>query len=255
MSTIVTSETSKSLPLFGLPAFCLTALVLSVPTSADVLWQDFSLTLLKGNDYRVDYADQQVITVEHAAGTTWGDSFFFIDHLRGGDDKRSNYAEWSPRLSASKISGNSYEFGIVKDVLLAGTVEMSSLKTNFLYGVGVDLAVPGFTYLQLNAYRRSNEFAADNWQLTTTWALPFKIGSEAFVYDGFMDWSSASNDSHASLNMTSQLKWALQQKFNLKSPLYLGVEYVHWTNKYGKADSPAFRTDESNVNLLLKWHF
>lgn len=219
------------------------------------IWQDFSLSVLKGNNYRVDDAEQQITTIEHAAGTSWGDSFFFMDHLRGGDDKSSNYAEWSPRLSLGKISGKTYEFGIVKDVLLAGTVEMSSLQTNLLYGVGVDLAVPGFKYVQLNAYRRSNEFAADSWQLTTTWALPFTLGSEAFLYDGFLDWSSSAAGSHANLNMTSQLKWALQQKFKLKTPLYVGVEYVYWRNKYGIADSPAFRTNEANVNLLLKWHF
>ncbi|MBU1308411.1 MAG: nucleoside-binding protein [Gammaproteobacteria bacterium] len=226
-----------------------------LPLRAEVLWQDFSVSYLNGSNYRVDGPDKQVLTFEHAAGTSWGDSFLFLDHLRGDNGSRSNYAEWSPRLSLSKLSGQQLQFGLIKDVLLTSTVEMSSLRTDFLYGVATDLAVPGFNYLKLNFYRRNNDGLAGNWQLTTTWAIPFSLGEQQFLYDGFLDWYSTTADQRASMNMTSQLKWALHPLFNLKSKLYVGVEYVYWRNKYGIADSPAFRTNESNVNLLIKAHF
>lgn len=226
-----------------------------LPLRAEVLWQDFSVSYLNGSNYRVDGPDKQVLTFEHAAGTSWGDSFLFLDHLRGDNGSRSNYAEWSPRLSLSKLSGQQLQFGLIKDVLLSSTVEMSSLRTDFLYGVATDLAVPGFNYLKLNFYRRNNDGLAGNWQLTTTWAVPFTLGQQQFLYDGFLDWYSTTADQRASINMTSQLKWALHPLFNLKNKLYVGVEYVYWRNKYGIADSPAFRTNESNVNLLIKAHF
>ena len=226
-----------------------------LPLRAEVLWQDFSVSYLNGSNYRVDGPDKQVLTFEHAAGTSWGDSFLFLDHLRGDNGSRSNYAEWSPRLSLSKLSSQQLQFGLIKDVLLSSTVEMSSLRTDFLYGVATDLAVPGFNYLKLNFYRRNNDGLAGNWQLTTTWAVPFTLGQQQFLYDGFLDWYSTTADQRASMNMTSQLKWALHPLFNLKSKLYVGVEYVYWRNKYGIADSPAFRTNESNVNLLIKAHF
>ena len=227
----------------------------SLPLQAEVLWQDVSVTYLNGSNYRVDGPDKQVLTFEHAAGTSWGDSFFFFDHLRADNGKRSNYAEWSPRLSLGKLSNAELKYGIVKDLLFTSTVEMSSLQTNFLYGVATDLTVPGFNYFKLNFYRRNNDGVADNWQLTTTWAIPFSLGELQFLYDGFLDWSSATADQSASMNMTSQLKWALHPLLNMKSKLYVGVEYVYWRNKYGIADSPAFRTHESNVNLLVKAHF
>lgn len=107
----------------------------------------------------------------------------------------------------------------------------------------------------LNFYRRNNEVVADNWQLTATWGVPFFLGGQSFLCDGFLDWSSATEDQSASMNMTSQFKWALHPLFNFKSMLYIGVEYVYWRNKYGIADSPAFRTHESNVNFLVKAHF
>ena len=227
----------------------------SLPLRAEVQWQDFSVTYLNGGHYRVDGPDKQVLTFEHVAGASWGDSFLFLDHLRGDNGSRSNYAEWSPRISLSKVSGTAFKYGFIDDVLFTSTVEMSSLQTNFLYGVATDLTVPGFQYFKLNFYRRNNDGVADNWQLTTTWGLPFKVGEMEFLYDGFMDWSSATADQSASMNFTSQLKWALHPLLNMKSKLYVGVEYVYWRNKYGIADSPAFRTDESNVNLLVKAHF
>jgi len=79
---------------------------------------------------------------------------------------------------------------MIKDVLFASTVEMSSLQTNYLYGVVTDLAIPGFDYLNLNFYRRNNDCFADNWQLTTTWSISFKLGEQQFLFDGFLDWSS-----------------------------------------------------------------
>ncbi|NOU49682.1 nucleoside-binding protein [Pseudoalteromonas sp. JBTF-M23] len=227
----------------------------SMPLNAEVLWQDFSVTYLNGSNYRVDGPDKQVLTFEHVAGTSWGDSFFFLDHLRTDNGKRENYSEWSPRLSFSKLSDKSLQYGVIKDVLLTSTVEMSSQRTNYLYGVATDIEIPGFSYFNLNFYRRNNDGVADNWQLTTIWALPFTLGELQFLFDGFMDWSSATEDQSASMNMTSQLKWALHPLFNWKSKLYVGVEYVYWQNKYGLADRPQFRTDESNINLLIKAHF
>lgn len=230
-------------------------LLAALPSQAEILWQDFSVTALKGNDYRVDFPKQTVYTFEHVAGTSWGDSFLFADHLRGSNGDRSNYAEWSPRLSFGKLSSSELSYGPIKDLLLASTIEMSEFQTNYLYGIGLDLAVPGFSFTQLNLYRRQNEDLDDSWQATLVWGLPFTLFGQQWLYDGFLDWASASKDQSAQMNLTSQLKWSLSPVFDLKSPLYLGIEYVYWLNKYGIKSSSNFRTDESNLNLLLKWHF
>jgi nucleoside-specific outer membrane channel protein Tsx len=227
----------------------------SANVRADVLWQDWSVTVLRGNDYRVNYHDQSITTLEHTAGTTWGDSFFFLDHSNSANGERSNYAEWSPRASLGKLGGLTLENGLVTDVLLASTVEMSAVQTNYLYGLGFDLTVPGFKFTQLNLYRRQNDKQADNWQATVVWGLPFSLFNQQWLYDGFLDWASASRDQAANMNLTSQLKIAINPWFGVKDPLYLGVEYVYWQNKYGIADSANFHTNESNLNLLLKWHF
>ncbi|WP_239421225.1 DUF5020 family protein [Saliniradius amylolyticus] len=229
---------------------------MTAPLHAKLLWQDFSATYLYGENYRVGDSRRAVLTFEHASGASWGDSFFFLDHLRSRDGGRENYAEWSPRLSGCKLEIYCPEKGgLIKDVLFANTVEMAEHATHFLHGVGLDLNIPGFQYLQVNTYRRNNDQVEDNWQLTTVWGYPFSIGQQAFLFDGFLDWFSSTEDQRASMNWTSQLKWNAGKAMGLEERLYLGVEYVYWRNKFGIADTLGFPTHESNVNLLVKYHF
>ncbi|GAC21652.1 DUF5020 family protein [Paraglaciecola arctica] len=224
-------------------------------SSAEVLWQDYSVSYLSGGDYKVDHNDQQILTFEHVAGTSWGDSFMFLDHLRGDDGSRSNYAEFSPRISLCKMEMVCISNGLIKDVLFASTIEMSGGATHFLYGVGLDLSIPQFQFVQLNFYRRQNDAVDNNWQMTAAWALPFEMGNQSLVYDGFIDWFNSTDDQSSSMNFTSQLKWNAAKTIGIKSPLYFGIEYVYWQNKYGIGDTTQFATNESNVNFIAKWHF
>lgn len=240
----------------SLPVFVLfVAVIKSQPLSAEVLWQDFRLTYLNGSHYRLGDPNRQVLTIEHAAATSWGDSFFFLDHMKYANGQHSNYAELQPRFSLGKNGWQVNPGALVKDVLLASHIEMSSQRTNLLYGVGLDLAVPGMKFTQLNFYRRNNEHIADNWQATLAWGAPFQLAGQAFLYDGFIDWASSSADQHANFNWTSQFKWLASSLWQGKSQVWLGVEYVWWRHKFGVTDSPMLRSHENNVNFLLKWHF
>ena len=220
-----------------------------------VLWQDFRVSYLTGDHYRLGDNNRDIYTFEHAASTSWGDSFFFLDHIRPDQGDLSNYAEWAPRWSFSKLDLMNVKWGLVSDMTLATTVEMSNQATHLLYGLGFNLDIPLFRYVQINLYRRNNEHRSDNWQTTITWGLPFELAGQEFLYDGFIDWASASTDQHANLNMTSQFKWLLSKPLNIKDKIYLGFEYVLWLNKFGIKDQSSLRTNEYNMNLLLKWHF
>ena len=230
-------------------------LLCSAPLHSEVLWQDFRVSYLTGNHYRLGDNNRDIYTFEHAATTTWGDSFFFLDHIRPNSGDVANYAEWAPRWSFSKLGLAEAKWGLISDVTFATTVEMSSQTTHLLYGVGFNLDMAQFRYFQVNLYRRNNEKRSDNWQTTITWGLPFALGDQEFLYDGFLDWASATEDHNANLNMTSQLKWLLSKALNTEDKIYLGFEYVLWLNKFGVKDQPNLRSDEYNLNLLLKWHF
>ncbi len=233
----------------------LVILLTSMSTQAEILWQDLNVSYLSGHDYRVGDSNRQVITLEHAASTSWGDSFMFLDHLRSQDGTRSNYSEWSPRLSLCKMELYCIKSAWIKDILLASTLEMSSVSTDVLLGMGADFNINGFKFLQVNVYRRNNDKVTDNWQITTAWSRPFKFGNQSLTYDGFIDWYNTTNDRRSSMNWTSQLKWLASDWLGLSTQLYFGIEYVYWRNKFGIADSPDFRTNESNINALVKWHF
>ncbi|MFN6262815.1 MAG: outer membrane protein OmpK [Chromatiaceae bacterium] len=233
----------------------LTLLCCTCSGYAEVQWQELRLTYLNGSHYRLGDPQRQVLTIEHAAATSWGDSFFFLDHMKSSNGQHSNYAELQPRFSLGKNGWLLAPGDLIKDVLLASHIEMSSQRTNLLYGVGLDLAMPGLKFTQLNFYRRNNEQIADNWQATLVWGAPFQFGGQSFLYDGFVDWASGSVDQHANLNWTSQLKWLASNLWQGKSQVWLGVEYVWWRHKFGVLDKPLLRSHENNVNLLLKWHF
>lgn len=252
----------------------ITASLAAVAARAEVHWQDNSLSLLSGDDYKVNYSlgtddsSRDVVTFEHASGHSWGDLFLFSDYLSSDAGSDELYTEISPRLSLGKLGGRELAFGPVKDVLLASTLELGNMDdpaqltatgphfTHKLAGVGVDLAVPGFNYVQANFYRRHNDDAADNEQLTLVWALPFALGGADFLYDGFIDWTSASRSAHPSMNFTSQLKWDAGALWGQPKSLYAGIEYVHWNNKFGIEDGTfGIDSDERNVNLLVKYHF
>ena len=231
------------------------SLICSASAQPAVLWQDFRVSYLTGDNYRLGNNKRDIYTLEHATATSWGDSFFFLDHIRPAQGDLSNYAEWAPRWSFSKLGLADVKWGLVSDMTFATTAEMSSQATHLLYGLGFNLDIPLFRYVQVNLYRRNNEHRPDNWQTTITWGFPFELAGQAFLYDGFIDWASATGDHHANLNMTSQFKWLLSKPLTIEDKIYLGFEYVLWLNKFGVKNQSNLRSNEYNLNLLLKWHF
>ncbi|MEN8416893.1 outer membrane protein OmpK [Acinetobacter radioresistens] len=225
---------------------------------AKPVWQDFSITGLYGENYELTTEPEQTtVTFEYAAKLQYGDVFAFADRTESGGNK-GTYFEFSPRLSLGEVSGKKLSAGPVKDVLISTTWEGNSGDgiesfNNYLYGIGFDLAIPYTQYASINFYRANNEIQKDDWQMTLTYGVPFKLGSQDFLFDGFLDWSTAEDDevAHASeLNWTSQLKWNAGKYISPETRLYLGIEYSLWNNKYGVPD-----VRENNVSALVKYHF
>ncbi|WP_445116873.1 outer membrane protein OmpK [Acinetobacter sp. WZC-1] len=214
------------------------------------LWQDFSITGLYGKNYELTPdKEQSTVTFEYAAKLKYGDFFGFADRLYSGGES-DTYFEVSPRLSLSAVSGRSLALGPVKDVLITTTWEGGKDMNNYLYGLAVDLDIPYFQYAQLNFYRANNDNIEDDYQLTFSFAVPFKIASEEFLADGFLDWSTAEDDHGSELNWTTQWKWNAGKHISPDTRLYLGIEHSVWHNKYGVQGR-----DENNVSALIKYHF
>lgn len=222
------------------------------------VWQDFSLSALYGENYKAPFAagnekiDQSTITAEYAAGLKYGDIFAFADRTNN-DFGNETYFEVAPRLSLGAVTGQKLELGPIKDVLIATTWEGNSGASdfnNYLYGIGFALDIPYTSYANINFYKADNDLQKDDYQMTITYAVPFKIDGEEFLADAFLDWSTAEGPDHKSeLNWTSQYKWNVGKHISPETKLYLGIEHSVWNNKFGTD------VDQHDVSALVKYHF
>jgi nucleoside-specific outer membrane channel protein Tsx len=223
--------------------------------SAETFFYDNSVSVLYGQSYEVIESDQVVVTFEHYSANSWGDIFVFGDRLMStGDengDQTETYIEVAPRF---KVSG--FDAGIVKNLYIATTWEMSEENDDFLVGLGTDLNVPGFQNLSFNAYQRLNDNGDNNYQTTTVWGAPFTIAGQSFKFDGFWDWSTATDDRAASSNFTYQLKWDATQVLGTSNKVHVGIEHAIWSNKFAIEDGDfGLDTNENVISALVKVHF
>ncbi len=246
---------------------CLLAtLILSQNVFADdlVQWWDVSATVLHGENYDLAPSERQTtITLETAGGWKYGDWFVFQDFINFNGNNNgvdsTTYGEISPRFSASKILGQPVGFGAIKDVSLALTFEEGEGPVNsMLYGIGLDIDVPFFSYLQLNTYRRdaiSNGNISDGWQFTPVFRIDMPIGNANIIVDGFIDWvfSADNNGYDENLHINPQIKYDLGKSLfgdHKQNQLLVGFEYDYWQSKYGVAG-----IDQNTYSIIVQYHF
>ena len=153
--------------------------------NAETYFKDQSLTLLKGDDYEKGDNEKVVLTYEYLSVHDWGDVFGFVDRLVDQNDGGAEtYIELSPNFNLV-----TFEDGLVNSLKVATTWEMASTafvqSDNLLLGLGAGLNLPGFSHFSVNLYNRFNDAGEDNEQVTVTWGLPFNLGGQSFMFDGF----------------------------------------------------------------------
>jgi len=242
------------------------ALLVSPVAVADnmVNWWDASVTVLHGDNYDLAASPSQTtLTFETVGDWEYGDWFAFQDltYFKGDYNGRNNttYGEISTRLSASKIAGQPLIMGPVTDLSLALAYEEGEGDVNsLLYGVGMDLNLPYFSYFQLNTYRRQStgdHNISDGWQLTPVFRMDFPVGRSTIVFDGFIDWVFAADESNYAthFHFNPQLKYDLGATVfgeHKKGLLFVGLEYDYWQNKYG-VDG----INQNTFSIIAKYHF
>lgn len=214
------------------------------------IWNNQSVTLLRGDDYAVGNAERMVVTFEHASGWSWGTLFLFVDrHMdQSGLDYLGTYGECHPTFIVKSFPKSSW----LKAVVLAGTLEKGNGDIErYLLGPGLQLSCKGFDRLQVSLQYRNDRFVpSDTLQLTVTWAMTFHLNKTRWLFDGFADWAGVEGPKGANLNVTPQVKLDLGHLWNRPSRLYFGTEYNYWENKFGIPGR-----SERNWNWLLKYHW
>lgn len=255
-------------PLYRILAITL-PLFASGLAEADLLqWSNSEVQYLHGSNYlepfNPDDVSQSIITVTHADGWTYGRNFFFMDTLfsDGGQPSQINlYGEAYSTFSLSKIGGLDLSFGIFKDFGITGGVNlgenMDSRQSGtraWLYGVTLDLNLPGFDYFNIDFLRMRVTEPVDigtSWQITPVWKLPFEIAGSKWSFEGFADFIGKKDNRAARQALAQpQLRLDIGDLWGNGNHLYLGIEYQYWHNKYG------IKGLHDNVpQALLVWKF
>ena len=197
------------LTLSGL--MCISQVSLTAP-----LWRDFSGTYVAGNGFTLDPDKQQTVTLEHAAGYDWGDTFTYLDTtFFRAMNALTHCLGRRPRAGLSLIPIKTGQIRAVTDVLISASLEFGSgTVETFTLGPSVDLNVAGFDYLHLGLMRResvnrSGFNNSDGWQFVPTWSLTIPTGRSEWVIDGFAKWIFATDhsDYHPNFQFNPQIKY------------------------------------------------
>jgi len=238
----------------ALVALLLTAAAGS-PSAAAAGWSMTDAWLLHGNDFELGAPERDILRLEHADGWAYGDNYFFVDSIlsedAAGADQTTMYGEFAPRFSLGKISDRELGAGPVTDLLLAVAINTGDDFRAYLYGAGIDLAVPGFSYFQLNVYVRDDRaLPGETWQITPCWRLPLKLGPLQGNLQGFIDWAGAEGPARQNLLIVPRLWLDVGALWGEPGHLEAGVEYLYWKNKFG-VDG----VTEKVLQPALRWTF
>lgn len=238
----------------SLRSFCIALLLTSWFTTcaADfMLWSNSGIQYLHGTNYNEPFnpnqVSQSIITVTHTHGWNYGRNFFFMDTLftESGQPSQTNlYGEAYSTFSLSKISGLELSYGIFKDLGITGGVNLGenldSPQSGFrawLYGITLDLDLPGFDYFNVDFLRQrvtEPEDIGSSWQITPVWRLPFQIGGSRWSLEGFTDFIGPKGSHTAGQILAQpQLRLDVGDLLGNSDHFYVGIEYQYWHNKYG----------------------
>jgi nucleoside-specific outer membrane channel protein Tsx len=269
MKRSIRTALSRTINTLAVAAMLLAPLAVATEARAgSAVWQETDLEYLWGTNYiknpfvskTAKDNSRSTITLEHADAWKYGDNFFFFDitnpEINRNGSLTSIYGELSPRLSVGKITGLDLSAPGLKDVLVAGTLELGNGFHNYLYGVGLSLNVPKCNFADLNLYvRNDTNRHGVTWQITPVWQLPFTIGKAGFLFEGFVDiagregrTSDSAGVSEFNVDAQPRLLLDLGNFWDKPGNIYLGTEFMYWHNKFGVKGA-----DEYAPQVMVKW--
>lgn len=196
----------------------------------------------------LDTADgaKQTITAEHYRTFEYGDVFMFADYayankgLQFTNKKNDLYGEIAPRLSFDKISGISTSTGILKETYASFQYNRGDKYHAWLYGIGCDLDLPGFSVFGVNLYRKHQNLGDHTYQLSLNYSAPL---SDRWHFEGFTDWTTRD------ILSQNQLLFDLSQTLGIKEgKLEVGSEWHYYHEN-------TYRTDNDVFQAMIKYTF
>lgn len=212
-------------------------------------WSSTQISYLSGSQYRLPSDPDKnesydIFTFENTLGHSYGDNYMFVDVLGVESEKPNLYMEVGPRFSGAKLFDHKFDKSIIKDVLLATQLNISSGNPKvYLYGPAVNLDLPGMQFFTVNLYRRDNlAIDGSTFQITIVWKANL---SDKIWFGGFLDYAGAEGgDSGSKANLLTQPQFI----WNFNAEFGVGIEYQYWQNKFGIEN-----LNESLPQAMIKW--
>jgi nucleoside-specific outer membrane channel protein Tsx len=189
--------------------------------------------------------DKTTVTFEHFRTFSYGDLYMFIDIMNGkkfDESETSVYTEIAPRLSLSKMSSKDISFSFIKDTFIAFQINAGHDYNAYLGGLGVDIDVNYFVFVNLNLYYKKDNIHDDaTFQVTTAYMSRDYLHTH---FEGFIDITGFD------FNTQNQLLYNFSSLFNSKEQMYIGLEWIYY--HYDK-DSHSATTNA--LEAMLKYKF
>lgn len=255
MTQPAAAQTKTRSRFAALGAVLIASLLTPIQNACAADWSETNAQIYHGTGFRdpgnPENVSKTTVTLEHASGYAYGRNYFFVDSYwpSSGNAPRTNnfYGEYYHYLSLSKVTGKQMSFGPVKDVNVTAGVNAGAATDGagtrvLLYGLTLDLDVPGFKFLSVDVLRyddRSHFLGnpgnlSPTMQITPVWNVPFSLGSAQFAFTGFCDLIGSRGQGTSRQTLCQpQLRLDVGNFFGRKDAVYVGTEYQYWHNKFG----------------------
>jgi hypothetical protein len=196
----------------------------------------------------------------------------------GSGGAQEVYSVGRVSLSASKIFGRSFSWGVIRDFGLTGGYEFGTKNDAYaerarmlVLGPTVEFAIPrGFWNVTLGVRTESNHDGITNVDvrfnpavhLESSWLYPFRIGPVPLVFKGFASVTGPKGKDGFGVQTTTEFLTRAYLMADVGSfaghprTAYLGVGYEYWHNMYGTPASEQPGTTQTSVPMFVaELHF
>lgn len=209
-----------------------------------------AISYIDGDTYNTGDPNRNTLRFDQYNTWAYGDNYLFFETSNAFENGTTIYGEWSPRLSLGKVFNKNLQTGIIKDYMLAGTLEMSgSGHRAYLLGLGLPLALPHFKSAGINIYNRNNPtLHGSTYQITLYWNLPFTIKRFKFVLFGHADIAGRETSAYQSNQLIQPyLLLDIGNFWHKPGSIYAGMRYNYWHHVQGTSDS------EHTPEFVVRW--
>jgi hypothetical protein len=165
----------------------------------------------------------------------------------------------SPKKIAEDVAGHPYDWGFIADVSLKYEAEhVSKFGMLHYYGLHWDIAQPFLDFLSITTVIRDDRaFEGVDLQLGTALQKSFSLGSQDFIFGGFLQWGlfgegdapSLMTQGEPFITTQPQLLWDFGKLIKYPAKLYIGTEYQFTMNRYLIKDK-----SENLFQWMARWN-